>query len=332
MKKRMMSKLALTKKWHRRLREMGPSLWSRLIRDFRWFSRNLFPIKPAIVDGYPTFSSIPYEHRNSHFLAMWLTLDTERFDQIPDRLVTTEMRCVFCETDLGRLKRFEILPYDEFEALAILLFERGLNTPTISPELLRESFLLKTVCHVAFHYVTAQTHFHEHLFTQRVISRVVKQNLAWAWHLHSDYAAYDRQCRERIKQMVTDDDLLYQYGSEGGKNLFPPEDIEYLAKMGRVYLVDRLVGVGQWSFFLDIPTTVDHCLWLMIQPNCNEYCTVAYRAWLRQFPVAEVLAMADKRVTWHKLIVPVFESSLLKPFFEHYSWLKGHVLEDMLGL
>lgn len=311
---------------------MGLFLWGELAAAFHRVTRKAFLIKPSIVEGYPTFSSIPCEHRNTEFLTTWLRFNTESFDQIPEQLVTTEMRFIFCNANLGRLPRFESLPYDEFEALAILLYEKGSKAPTISPALLRESFLLKAVCSVAISYVTVQTQFHEHLFTQRVISRLVKKNFAWACHLHSGYAAYDDQCREKITQMVTDHDLLYQYGSERGKNLFHPEDIEYLVRMGRSHLVDQLVGVDQWLFFLDIPTSIDHCFWLMTLPKSNANEAFAYQAWLRQFPVDQVLAMANKKTSWRRSVLPVFDASLLKIYFQQYPWLKGHVLEDMLGL
>lgn len=319
---------------------MGLFLWRDLVADFHRVTRNTFLITPSIVEGYPTFSSIPYEHRNRQFLTVWLSLNTERFDQIPERLVTTEMRVVFCEADLNRLKLFETLPYESFEALGISLYQQSPDAPYFNPERLRESFLLTISDYLAFKYVVIQRQFHEHLFTPRVISRLVKSSLKWAEHLHSGAFRHDGDCTERLRLLICDEDVLFPFGDPADvgnfaamdKKYFHPEDVVHLKRMGKLHLLNHLIGTNQWSFDLEMPTSMDHCFWLLNQLNGDSNSAMIYHIWLRQFPMEDVLAMADNKPSWHRLVIPVFESSLLKPFFKQYPWLKGHVLEDLLGL
>jgi hypothetical protein len=332
--------ICFAKKWHGRLREVGSFLSVEMTDHFNRLTRDVFVVKPSIVDGYPNFSSIPRIHKNRRFLTAWLSLCPEKFDQIPERLVTTEMRYVFCEADASRLKRFETLPYEDFEALAIMLYEKGSNTQTMNPAALQESFLLKLSKYATFDFVSRQTQFQEHLFTQRVISRVVRDRVFSAYHLHSGLTANDDECRERIKALILDEDLIYHFGipslegdfSSNGKKHFHPNDVKSLRAMGKLHLVDDLVGIDHWSFDLEMPTSLDHCFWLMSQPTCDLNCSAIYQAWLRKFPIEDVLSMAGKKSSWHSLAIPVFDTSLLTPFFKQYPWLKGHVLEDMLGL
>jgi hypothetical protein len=319
-------------KWHRRLGEM--------CADIKRMTHKAVEVKKEVVDGYPTFSSIPKQHRNKRFLTHWLSLDPQRFDQIPERLITTEMRYLFCAADMSRLTGFETLPFEEFEALVIMLFENVWGTASINPALLKESSLLKMSNHCAFHFVTVQSAFQEHLFTQRVISRLVRSSVSWAYHLYAGRTFHDEHCRERIRAMINDDDLLYRFesakvtlgSSSGGKDLFRPDDIEYLKAMGRLHLLDHLVGLKQWSFNLEIPDSIGQCFWFMRRRESNVNCAAIYQAWLRQFPIVDVLAMADRNASCRPLAIPIFDTSLLMPHFKQYPWLKGHVLEDLLGL
>lgn len=319
---------------------MSSFLLNETIRNFSRWGRKIIPAKPLIVDGYPNFTSIPKAHRNKRFLTAWLNLDPSKFDQIPEHLVTTEMRAIFCRTDYARLQRFETLPYNEFEELVISIYQQSPIAAFFNPEVLRESFLLATPEYLAFKFVALQTTFHEHLFTQRVFSRLVKSSLKYADYFHQGASRHDDACKNRVRQLIHDEDVLFKFGPPDyigdfrviDKEYFHPEDVDWLRRMGKLYLLDKLMGVKQWSFDLEIPTSLDHCFWMMSQRSCDSNRTLIYGAWLRKFPLLDVLSMADKKSSWHRLVMPVYNGSLLKPYFKQFPWLKGHVLEDLLGI
>lgn len=305
--------------------------------------------KPLIkvMQLYQSFEDIPLELRDEEHLTKWLRSGYGKLEEIPLTLVTDEMRMAFIR-GAGSLTSIRNADTPNYQTLALNVIEDwpGLILQ-VDPQALTEEFVFKAV---SFERTGSQVlsilleHWDDRFLgaiSHRVMDTALSRSLIISAQARTSFplpqAILDMLTDEQVRQALVD--RTYE--------------LAFLSKMEKLHLLSQAMIAGYWpspadtTFFNNAPQhlkTRKASLAEAIEERTRDKngfnnglefeCTplrVFFEAYILTFPIEEVLAHC-KTPAHARMAGEIYTQAELKPHLKNNHRLKGHLLEDSLGL